>query len=368
MDWLATSQLVDRRSFMKSTGAAFATGLLPRQAFALSASDAVLASAYRDRNGTFGVAVLSEQGEILWQQALPSRGHDVVFGPTGETLVVFARRPGTFAVAIDLGHKQNSSTILSPSDRHFYGHGCFSADGKLLYATENDFENAKGKLGIYDASDNYRRIGEFETFGIGPHDMGLMSDGRIILVANGGIETHPDFLRTKLNLSTMRPNLSFIDTKDGSLLAQFELPKTHHKLSIRHLAKAGEASAWFACQNQDELSDLKPLVGRVSLVSGKLELLELPDAVLAGLRGYVGSIACDNESAQIAITSPRVGIAHIIDPSTNTIKETISQKDICGVAAQNNRFMLSSGGGFFDGHQMPLHWDNHLTSNITSSA
>lgn len=363
----ATSQLIDRRAFLRSAGTAFVSSLLPTQAFSIAESDAVIASAYRDQNGEFGVSVLSEQGDILWQHALPARGHDVIMHPENGTLVVFARRPGSFAVALDPANRDDSTTILSPANRHFYGHGCFSEDGQLLYATENDFENALGKIGIYDATDTYRRIGEFEAYGVGPHDMELMPDGHTILVANGGIETHPDFSRSKLNLATMRPNLAFIDTNDGSLLGLFTLPETHHKLSIRHLAKTGKASAWFACQNQDELSDLKPLVGRVSLSSGTLEMLELQDTVLAGLRGYVGSIACDGETGHIAITSPRGGVAHIINPATNSIEKTIREADICGVAAGNSAFKLSSGGGFFNGRQYPLHWDNHLAASNTLS-
>ena len=41
-------------------------------------------------------------------------------------------------------------TIPSIEGRHFFGHGVFSPDGKLLYATENDFEAARGVIGVYD--------------------------------------------------------------------------------------------------------------------------------------------------------------------------------------------------------------------------
>lgn len=360
MDALATSAPIDRRTFLKSAGAAFLTSLSPTAAFAFEESDAILSSAYREPDGAFGVAIVNERGEVLFRYPLPARGHDVIWHPQGHTLVVFARRPGTFAVALDQNDGRSTKTISSPSNRHFYGHGCFSADGKLLFATENDFENAEGKIGIYDATGDYRRIGEFNTYGIGPHDMELMPDGATILVANGGIETHPDFPRTKLNLATMQPSLAFIDTQDGSLQGQFALPKTHHKLSIRHLASSGNASAWFACQNEGDPTDVRPLVGQVSLTTGELKLLELPNSVLVGLRGYVGSIACNKDTGTIAITSPRGGVAHIIDPASKTIKETIRKPDICGVAAQKSKFKLSSGEGFLGDQKHKVHWDNHL--------
>ena len=43
-----------------------------------------------------------------------------------------------------------------------------------------------------------------------------MSDGRTIAVANGGIATHPDFDRVKLNLATMEPSLVRLDAAPAS--------------------------------------------------------------------------------------------------------------------------------------------------------
>lgn len=363
MHVLAKSAAFERRTFLKSAGAAFVASLTPSAAFALEQSDVVLASAYREKNGEFGVALVSEHGDILFRHKLPARGHDVVWHPNGTTFVVFARRPGTFAVVLNKEDEHSSATVTSPINRHFYGHGCFSTNGKLLYATENDFENARGKIGIYDATNGFRRTGEFDAFGVGPHDMELMADEKLLLVANGGIETHPDFARTKLNLPTMEPNLSIIDLSDGSLHAQFTFPKQLHKLSIRHLASSTNDSTWFACQNEGDLVDAKQLVGRISLTSGILEWLELPDSALAGLRGYVGSIACCNDTGHIAITSPRGGVAHIIDPKTKNIVETIRKPDICGATARGSKFLLSSGEGFLAGNQYTKHWDNHLSMN-----
>src|SRR3546814_6108125 len=62
--------------------------------------------------------------------------------------------------------------------RHFYGHGVFSPDGRWLYACENDYDNARGCIGIYDATAGYRREAELEAYAIGPHEMVLLSDGR----------------------------------------------------------------------------------------------------------------------------------------------------------------------------------------------
>src|SRR5438552_1061500 len=78
-------------------------------------------------------------------------------------------------------------------------HGAFSADGSLLYATENDNLTGSGLIGIYDATAGYRRLGEMSSRGIGPHDLALMPDGMTLAVANGGLRTLPESGREVLN-------------------------------------------------------------------------------------------------------------------------------------------------------------------------
>ncbi|MEO1747268.1 MAG: DUF1513 domain-containing protein, partial [Pseudomonadota bacterium] len=130
--------LIDRRGFLASAGAAFVSALRPRTALALDKTDAVFASAYRAHDGSFGLAMLTERGDLLETYPLPARGHDIVARPENHELIVFARRPGTFAAAVDPQNRRAPTIFHCGADRHFYGHGCFSADGVLLYATEND--------------------------------------------------------------------------------------------------------------------------------------------------------------------------------------------------------------------------------------
>ena len=44
----------------------------------------------------------------------------------------------------------------------------------MLYATENDFEGARGMIGIYDVTARFKRIGEFPSHGLGPHDLAFL--------------------------------------------------------------------------------------------------------------------------------------------------------------------------------------------------
>src|SRR5690606_30604943 len=127
-----------------------------------------------------------------------------------------------------------------------------------------DFGGTRGVIGIYDATGGYRRIGEFGSGGVGPHELLLMPDGFTLAIANGGIETQPESGREKLNLETMRPSLAFVDRRDGKLIAQYQLATELAQLSIRHMAIDAQNRVWFGCQYEGAETESPPLVGMAS--------------------------------------------------------------------------------------------------------
>ena len=96
---------------------------------------------------------------------MPARGHSFAIDAAGGRAVVFGRQPGFFALGFGLDGAAGPVELDLPQDRHFFGHGAFFDDGRLLAATENDFDGGRGVLGIYDASAGgaYRRVGEFDA-------------------------------------------------------------------------------------------------------------------------------------------------------------------------------------------------------------
>jgi uncharacterized protein len=309
--------------------------------------------------------VLSEDSRVLYEIDLPSRGHDVIFDPVSFRSVVFARQPGTFATIFNHQARAEPLTLASAGGRHFYGHGVFSADGRLLYATENDFDNAEGVIGVYDASAQFRRIGEIPTRGVGPHELLLLGDGRTIAVANGGIETHPDFGRAKLNIATMAPSLVFLDTVTGDLIERHELPRDLHKLSIRHMDLDEAENVWFGCQHEGPATEQPPLVGRAERGKG-LRLIDMPKDVLGGFRNYIGSVAANRQAGTIAVSSPQGNCFAVIDAATGRVVQTQSLVEVCGLAPDERGFRATTGTGeTLDSHGSsrsdPAYvWDNHL--------
>lgn len=356
-----------RRAFLQVAGAGFAASLLPRQALALERSELVFASAVQTATGGYGAVLLGEQGDLIARIDLPERGHDITISREAGRGVVFARQPGTFAVVFDPAGRAAPVTLTSVAGRHFYGHGVFSPDGRLLYATESDFEAAQGVVGIYDASGGYRRIGEFPTYGTGPHEMLLLPDGVTFVVANGGIETHPDYGRAELNIETMDPSVVFIDRRDGRLVGQLRLEAGLHQLSIRHMAIDGRGRVWFGCQYKGAPSDSPQLVGYATL-DGEISLVELPAGTLSDLRNYVGSVAVSADGATVAISSPQGDLLVAIDVEGKRPVLVETLRNGCGLAADGSGFVATNGDGEMIGiagaerqrQQFDFQFDNHV--------
>lgn len=314
-----------------------AEGSVPEPLFAASCKDSL---------GKNHAVIFSLDRGILTAVPLPERGHDFALRPNAPECVVFARRPGNFAAIFDPGRQGTAQFITTREDRHFYGHGAYSADGKLLYATENDFDNARGVIGIRDATAGYRWIGEFTTQGTGPHDLAILSDRRTLVVANGGIDTAPETGREMLNRADMRPSLAYVDLPSGELLEQHDLGPDLSQLSIRHLAVTPGDTVIFGCQFEGPKTEQPPLVG-FHRRGQALQLASPPAPILAAMRNYVGAVSLDRSGAIAATSAPRGGIVVYWDVATRRYLGETRLADACGVSptGQEGHFLLTSGTG-----------------------
>ena len=322
-------------------------------------------SSLKQADGNHLAVVIDATGSIQFQANLPDRGHDTAIDPDRRTAVIFARRPGRFALVLDLKKQQQDFAFETAINRHFYGHGFFSSDGRLLFASENDFENDRGVIGIYSVQNKYHRIGEFETKGIGPHQILLKSDKNTIVVANGGIATHPDYPDRKLNLASMQSSISYLDINSGDLIDQVFLPKSLHKLSMRHIAEAVDGAIWFGGQYEGYTKDNVPLVGRHKFYK-QIDFLQTETLRSYELKQYIGSVSANKDGIFIATSCPRAGLVLIWD----TIKMNLITKrwipDVCGVAPYKNDFFFSDGfGNLWQENNVVLKtaeskWDNHI--------
>ncbi len=336
---------IERRAFMKCAAAAALTLVGPAIPRAVAADGAPrYLSACRLSDGGYAVAEFDPEGMIVLTIALPNRGHGFAVTADGRRAVAFSRHPYTIAVAFDVGGGNAPTVFTSPADRHFYGHGVFTSGDRLLLATENDFDNGRGVIGVYDVASGFNRIGEIDSSGVGPHELVMLADNRTAAIANGGIDTHPMTGDAKLNIPTMDPSLVFIDTDNGDIIAEHRLDQSLHQLSIRHLAVDAAGAVWFGCQYEGAESDQPPLIGRAGPDFAPRMLSEAPE-LRAALRNYIGSVAVTADGSVIAASSPRGGQIVFIDVAGNVLgSEALA--DGCGIAAiDNRRLMATSGAG-----------------------
>lgn len=347
--------MATRRAFL----AGLAAASLPSLSWADAGSPGYLAAGKQGEDHL--LHGLSATGESLFHLPLPGRGHAAAAHPVRPEAVAFARRPGTFALVINCVTGAVTHQLTPPDGKQFNGHGAFSADGSLLMTSEVVAETSEGRIGLWSTK-TYTRLTDWPSHGIGPHEIKRLPDGRLA-VANGGIQTDPND-RSKLNIDTMRPNLTLLSA-EGALLDQIDLPELSQN-SIRHLALTGNTIA-FAMQWEGDPAEPVPLLGLWE--PGKAPVLcEATPEEAFTMQSYAGSCAATGN--RVLITSPKGG-ATMIFALDGTPVATHRRADLCGAAALGDRFLLTDGLGAVwaadDAGLTPLgtgptQWDNHLVS------
>jgi hypothetical protein len=303
-------------------------------------------SARDDAAGRHYASGFDPAGAPRFDLTVAGRGHAFAVHPRRPEAVLFARRPGQVALVIDLARGRLLATIEHVRDRLFCGHGVYAGDGGLLFATEEAGEDGHGVVGCYDPARGYRRVGEFPTHGIGPHELTTLQDGRTLVVANGGYVTSADAPGVKIDRDRMRPSLVLLDGRGGRLLAEGRLPEPLWRLSLRHLAIGRDDLIAVAAQDEGDVSDRLPLVAVWQGRAGPT-VLDAGPAVTGRMRGYCGDAAVDPSGGLLAVSCPRGGVAVFWDLATERVIGTVDLPDGCGLAPGEapGTFLLSSGRG-----------------------
>ena len=330
----------------------------------LKKHDILIASSIKKKHDNFFRIALND-GHVLGDIALPSRGHGVVVSTTNKHIALVARRPGNWILVTDyLGRE--IVKVTGNKNRRFNGHACFSDDGRYFYTTENDFENQRGVVGVHDIHDGYKKIDELSSYGVGPHE--LLSVGpNTIAVANGGIHTHPSKPRKKLNLDTMVPSLVYLDVRSGQKIDEYRL--NDHKLSIRHMAKDRNNNLVLALQYAGDKTKKVPLVafhrGEQHIQYGQAD-----DIVWQSLNHYTASAACNSMDNITAVTSPRGNRVTFWNTKTGEYMASQYCADVAGVAyhEKSNTFITSNGrGDVNEWHVMRSEQNEKIITQATSN-
>ena len=366
---------IDRRTLLRVLAGGVGAVFAPRVSLGVGGGRLYL-GARVDAKGAFRVGAFDPEGSLWLDLPLPSRGHGFALHPQRPVAVCFARRPGTFALVFDIARGKPLADLRSPPGRHFYGHGAYAGDGRLLYASENDYANGRGVIGVYVPDEGYRRAGELPSHGVGPHELALLPGRETLVVAVGGIATHPDAPGIKLNLPVMESALVYLDRRSGRLLERATLPRVLRALGIRHLAVARDGRVAVAMQYEGPRGDLVPLVG-IHRRGQALALFDAPEPVLRAMRHYCGSVVFDASERIVAASAPRGNAITLWDARDGRYLRALPVADGSGVSPTRRRgeFLTTSGRGgaaVLDarGGRQSLdtafiaesRWDNHLAA------
>lgn len=365
-------------------------------------------------NNEFAVVGIDSQRQICWQTAMPERIHDILIQPNQESsnasaahdnrtdlhnriarnnsidVAVMGRRPSEWfwVLAADSGKLRYS--IKAEANRHFYGHACYSLEGDLLYVTENNTSDFSGVIGIYDVASGYKKIGEFATQGIGPHEIVMHPDGKTLVIANGGIKTERAS-REELNIDSMQPSLVYLDRHEGKLIQQ--VYPAHNQMSVRHLAMHDDGTVIIGIQFQGERHLNVPMVLTHRLSQSEFTALQMDQTNPNGwhrFHHYIASVSVDSNRNLVCATSPIGGCAAVFDLNSGELIESVDLADCAGVAvypsstghnsttdkAESPTFLVSDGQGALtqikvniqtrpfsvkvEKVQQPYAFDNHL--------
>ena len=362
-----------RRHFISQMGGVL-LALSAANSLARSYSGARWAGTAKQGND-YWLMFFDELGQIVRQIKLPNRAHGLQQSVLGQ-IIICGRRPGSWMVLLQHA-EAHPQWIHAATNRPLSGHCCFSPNGQLIFSAENALELGQGVIGVWQ-SHSGQRINEWPSQGVGPHEILVSQDGLYLWVANGGILTHPDHGREKLNLNTMASNMSCLRLMNGGLSQQYTIKEP--KLSMRHIAVNQHDQVAVACQYQGPVYLRKNLLLLIS--KGQINYLTCEPAVMTNLNNYLGSVAFDKSGTWIGASSPRgnrVVIWHLINGMEPIHYDTLIINDACGISASNNMggFVISTGMGYLyhyaattkdllimvpdAGTNDQLSWDNHLT-------
>jgi hypothetical protein len=345
--------------------ASLSPGLLaqPRQGCFISAANTAA--------GEHRVLIADVQGRVVHSLEVAERCHAGCARPASDEVAFFSRRPGRQLNIIDAHQGRLVQVIGAEPGEHFYGHGVFSPDGKQLYATAHRYEDSEGVINVYAADQSYRLTGQIRLGVMDPHEVRLHPNGRDLVIAAGGIQTHPDYGRIKLNLDRMQPALLVVDRYREEVTQRHQ--PSHHQLSIHHLDISPEGIVVAGYQFEGPEWEQPNLIAWLDVERQRFEEIRLPDTDQQVLRNYIASVVMDAVTGVAAITAPRGNRVVLLDYRQRRYLHSIELADVSGVLPlPEGGFICTSGmGGVYrlaPGSLLlkqvsadNIHWDNHLT-------
>ncbi len=262
----------------------------------------------REGQQHFVLAMVNLDAESPQAETFPLTflGHGISFDPRNRFRAAVFEKKGPGACLVDLQARQVVQPITSPSSRRFYGHGAYSADGGLLYATESLIEDDfAGVLSVRDAV-SLQELGLIPTHGVSPHDCLFIDEGKTLVVSNGGGPLD----------GGDAPCVCYVELASGKLLDKVVLDSVRHNTG--HIALSARGDLAVISAPRDGLPNPNEQLGAVSLrpVGGEITTVKRPGTVVQRMLGETLSLTILEKSQTVVTTNPLgnlVSMWHLID-------------------------------------------------------
>lgn len=249
-------------------------------------------------------------------------GHGFAFDPTDRFRVALFEKKGPGAALVDLRERRVLGPIETPAARRFYGHGAYSQDGSLLYATESVITDSfSGILSVRD-SVTLRELGVIPTHGTAPHDCLIVDDGKTLVVSNGGGPLD----------GGEPPCVCYIELVTGKLLDKVVLDSPLHNTGHIALSQRGDLAIISA--PRDGLPNPNEQLGAVSLrpLNSDVVTVKRPPSVVQRMRGETLSLTILEPSQIVVTTNPfgnLVSMWHLTDATFVGKLELQGPRGVC---------------------------------------
>ncbi len=219
--------------------------------------------------------------------------HGIAFDPNDGHRAVMFEKKGPGACVVDLRSRKVVRSISTASSRQFYGHGAFSRDGALLYATESRLDREfEGVLVVRDAK-TFDELGTLPTHGTAPHDCQIINDGKTMVIANGGGPPHGS-----------APSVTYVDLQTNKLLERITLRSP--KFNTGHVAVSSLGDLAIVSAPRDGLPTPNQQLGAVTLrpVGSMATTVTKPNKVIQRMLGETLSVEINEEQRIVLATHP----------------------------------------------------------------
>ena len=264
-------------------------------------------------------------------------GHGLAQHPQDPRRGVIFEKKGPGCCEVDLAEGRVTRPITTPKERAFYGHGAFSRDGALLFATENRLETKTGLVCVRDGK-TYAEIGEFPTYGKSPHDCHLIDEGRTLAITNGGGVLGD-------SADDAAPSVTFVDARSTKLLER--LTFEDQRINAGHLALTSARDLVAISAPREGLPASER--GGVTIRTGQGPFVTMadPENVVSRMVGESLSLCFAPNEAVVGVTNPDGNIVTFWDMAEKRFLKKLDLPAPRGFARtlDGSHLVLSYGAG-----------------------